>query len=137
MAGEVEFEVEEWMSFLNSVDRSVKNPHKILRAAFSTRGFHDVIDHFQSEKGPGDPWAPLKYRVGKALQDTGNLRRNFLPSNVNDRGRNSIVFFNPTPYSGAHDNGVPSRNIPKREFMWLSDNAQEDMLNIILDQVVK
>lgn len=143
MAGEVSFDDKEWRDMLETINKNVKDPKPVLRAAFGTRGFKDIIDHFQAERGPDGMWAEwaestkAKRGNGKKLQDTGNLRQNFLPGNIRDSGRDSIVFFNSTPYAATHDLGNSSRNIPQREFMYLSDKAQEDMLKIILDLVVK
>lgn len=149
MAGQVHLDTEEWEDFFKTVSDGAKNPKPYLRTAFATRGFSDVISHFDAAKGPSGAWAPLKKETiarrtkgrgsgsARPLQDTGNLRRNFLPTNVDDHGQSSIVFFNPTPYAAPHDEGAPSRKLPQREFMWLSDSAQEDMLNIVMDLVVK
>ena len=143
MAGEVTFDDREWQKMLNTINKNVTNPKPFLKAAFGTRGFKDIIDHFQNERGPDGAWAEwaestkAKRGNGKKLQDTGNLRQNFLPGNIRDQGKNSIVFFNSTPYASTHDLGNPNRNIPQREFMYLSNKAQEDMLKIILDLVVK
>lgn len=149
MAGQVRLDTDEWEDFFKVVSDGMKDPKPYLRAAFSTRGFSDVINHFDDAKGPRASWVPLKpstiarRRKGRGagsarpLQDTGNLRRNFLPGNVEDQGQNAIVFFNPTPYAAAHDEGSAKRHIPQREFMWLSDRATDDMLNIVMDLVVK
>lgn len=138
MAGDVSFNTSEWDALFRSIDKTAKDPKPALRVAFGTRGFRDIISHFDSEASPTSPWRPsqrvLRYG-GKTLQDTGNLRQNFIPTNLRDRGRDAIVFFNPTPYADQHDSGT--KTIPQREFMWLSGEAQEDMLNIILDLIVK
>jgi phage gpG-like protein len=149
MAGQVHLDTAEWEGFFKVVSDGMKRPQPYLKAAFATRGFSDVINHFDDEKGQEGRWAPLKPSTlarrrkgrgagsGRILQDTGNLRRNFIPSNVEDKGATSIVFFNPTPYAATHDDGSSKRNIPQREFMWLSDKAVEDMLDIVMDLVVK
>lgn len=149
MAGQVHLDTSEWEEFFKVVSDGAKNPKPYLRAAFATRGFSDVIQHFDDAKGPKGSWVPLKEatiarrRKGRGagsarpLQDTGNLRRNFLPTNIDDQGQNAIVFFNPTPYAAAHDEGSSKRHLPQREFMYLSDKATEDMLDIVMDLVVK
>ena len=65
----------------------------------------------------------------------GNLRQNFSPTNIENKDKKSIVFFNPTPYGGIHDRGNPQKHIPQREFMWLSDNAMTVMAQIIVDRI--
>lgn len=149
----VHFDDHEWRGFINGFRREISQPNKLLRAAFSTAGFRDVIEHFRQAKGPDGPWEPRaastqaayarksktdsRYRPSnRLLQLTGNLRGNFLPSNIESAGVATIVFFNPTPYAAAHNSGSKKKNLPKREFMWLSDAAQETMLNIILDKAV-
>jgi len=138
MASEVRFESKEWDAMIKKINDSVKDPKPLLRAAFATRGFRDIIQHFEQEKGPDGQWKRSKRAEregGKTLQDTGNLRNGFLPGNISNKGKDAIVFFNPVPYSGQHDEGTDG--MPQREFMYLTDDAQEDMLNIILDQIVK
>lgn len=138
MAGEVSFDDKEWQEMIREIEKNVKDPKPVLRAAFGTRGFRDIIQHFENEESPEGNWIPSKRAMrehGKTLQDTGRLRGGFSPGNIKDKGRDAIVFFNPVPYSAQHDEGTET--IPQREFMWLSDEAQEDMLKIILDLVVK
>lgn len=154
MAGQVHLDTKEWEGFFKAVSDGVKNPKPYLRAAFSTRGFSDIIKHFEAQRGPNGAWKPrspetqrayarlnkkhAKYNpTNKLLQLSGNMRRNFLPGNIEDHGQNAIVFFNPTPYAAAHDDGSNKRNIPQREFMYLTDKAVDDMLNIVMDLVVK
>lgn len=144
---EVFFDAREWEDMIRRIDKEIKDPRPILRAVFNTRGFKDVMQHFRNGEGPNGPWKPLaestlKKRGNKAamLQDTGNLRNGFLPENVADAGRHAIAFFNTAQnndgvyYGFNHDNGV---GVPQREFMWLSDDAQEDMLILILDMIVE
>lgn len=138
MAGSVSFETKEWDNFIKQVDANVKDPKPLLKLAFNTAGFRDVIKHFQGEQSPEGTWKKSKRAIeqgGQTLQDTGRLRGGFQPGNIKNQGKNAIVFFNPVPYGGIHDEGT--KTIPQREFMWLSDSAQEEMLNIMLDQLVK
>ena len=138
MAGEVSFDDEEWKEMIRTINENVKDPRPMLRAAVSTRGFKDIIKHFNEERGPDSAWKPSQRALkenGKTLQDTGNLRDGFLPGNIRDEGRDAVVFFNPVPYAAQHDEGT--NGMPQREFMWLSDDAQDDMIKIILDLVVK
>jgi phage gpG-like protein len=153
MAGEVVFDDREWRGFIDHFRKELGQPRKLLRVAFATAGFRDVIDHFGRSEGPKNPWQPRaastqaayarKHKTdsrynpsNKLLILTGGLRQGFLPSNVEDKDATSIVFFNPTPHAAVHDNGSKKKGIPQREFMWLSGKAQETMLNIILDKAV-
>lgn len=134
---EVSFDTREWDSLFRSIDGTARDPKPVLKLAFNTRGFRDVISHFQQERSPDGVWKKSKraeLQGGQTLQDTGRLRGGFLPGNIQDHGKNGIVFFNRVPYAVYHDEGWGQL---KREFMWLSGEAQEDMTNIILDQIVK
>ena len=101
--------------------------------------YSDIIDHFEHERGSEGPWKEWSkaYRahmqaIGKEgnriLQDTGRLRQSFMPTNwkLTTEG---ILWFNPAktrsgfPYAAAHDEG--GKKLPKRDFMWLSDQARE------------
>lgn len=103
--------------------------------------FSDIISHFEKESGPEGPWKPWSkmynehmQAIGKGgnkiLQDTGNLRQAFQPTNVKSSGR-GILWFNPAktqsgfPYAAAHDTGGP--RLPKRSFMWLSAEARQNI----------
>lgn len=134
---QVTFDTQEWDSLFRSIEKNATDPKPVLRLAFDTRGFRDVITHFQQETGPDGAWKRSKraeLQSGQTLQDTGRLRGGFLPGNIQNHGKNGVVFYNNVPYAVYHDEG---RGNHKREFMWLSGEAQEDMLNIILDQIVK
>lgn len=86
----------------------------------------DVIDHFSREAAPSGKWkawstkyaeARAKGRGGsKILVDTGILRGSIAFSNTS---KTATVGTN-TEYAATHNYGDSSRNIPKREFMWLS-----------------
>lgn len=157
-----------WDAFLRTLSSNMK-PTKLLRAAFNTVGFKDVVQHFKDETGPNAKW-PLRkpstdarydkiangkrrdgspYAVPKGLprnafkssnnllQLTGSLRGTILPGNVEDVNETTIMFFSNTPYSRSHDEGNPKNNLPARSFMWLSDQAQETMAEVVLDQWTK
>ena len=114
----------------------LKNPVKYLHTAFNVFGFRDVIDHFRRAEGPEGSWPKRKdNRTHPLLQNTGNLRNGFLPSNIRDIDVATIEFFNPVSYGGFHNWGT--KYIPKREFMWLTDETQEKMADYILDKMVE
>lgn len=77
----------------------------------------------------------------KILQLTGTLRKSVLPANLRNqqerRGRTQIAIYSPVEYSGQHDEGDPKKNLPQREFMWISDKAQEAMANIVLNLAIE
>lgn len=161
----VVFEAKEWEEFLKKVGNynakgTIKRkPIELLRLAFATRGFKDIVKHFKKESGPRGKWRkraastdemyeairsgkrkpPIGMRSGsfskgnKLLQLTGKLRGSLLPTNIKKRGRNSIVFFSNDPKSGALDGGSKKKRLPARPFMWLSKKAQEGMAKLMLN----
>lgn len=158
--------LDEWDRFIKSLIASGKNGSKFLEAIFNTRGFRDIVDHFKQEEGPDGAWQKRSRYTdayydnvsqGKAdpfpgtsrgsysssnklLQLTGRLRQSLARpgGNVKEMGRDAIMIFSNIEYSGKHDRGETASRLPKREFMWLSDKAQEDMggmlLNMIMDE---
>jgi len=78
---------------------------------------------------------------GKILQDKGKLRQGFKPTSFRT-GKEGITWFNDAktksgfPYAFAHNEGGPI--LPKRDFMWISDKAldevEEQTLKFILDE---
>lgn len=117
--------------------KKVAGADRGFSALLSSVVFADIMSHFKNQEGSEGPWAAWSKvhadhmgKLGKSgnriLQDTGRLRQSFLPTNyrsVND----GILWFNPAktakgfPYAAAHDEGGPK--LPKRDFMWLSDEA--------------
>lgn len=155
MSFEVEFKDEKLSQFLKNITnnlRYVKNGHKKFMGLMSKVVFADVMDHFKKQEGPDGKWekwsslyAEHMERIGKGgnkiLQDNGALRQNFKPTKVRYQNQ-GIIWFNDAkvsggfPYAFAHNEG--SKKLPKREFMWASDKAVEDMsqqtLGFILDE---
>lgn len=156
------FDAGQWSTFFALLQKKVSNPSELLRAAFATRGFRAIIEKFRDERGPDGPWPRRSPNTDKAYEDiragrrapppgfprgafrasnkllqlTGTLRKSLLPGSLSKQteilDRNKVLVFSPVPYSGHHDEGDPSRNLPARTFMWLSDSEQEDMSRVIL-----
>lgn len=132
----------------------VKGSEKRFVGLLSAIVYRDVISHFEKEEGSEGRWKTwsISYfdyleKIGRSgnqiLQFSGNLRQNFKPENY--RGtKEGPLWFNDAqtksgfPYAFAHDEGGPK--LPKRDFMWLSDDAVEDIskqtLQFILDEGV-
>lgn len=108
--------------------------------------FRDVLDHFAKEQGPDGHWPMLSgpYSVKKAKKSgwgapmlvvNGRLRMAFQPTNYRMTS-DSVVWFNNAKtktgfnYAAAHNTGGPQ--LPRREFMWLSDNGMDDIESSIL-----
>lgn len=80
----------------------------------------------------------------KILQMTGKLRQNFKPTKYRS-DRDGLYWFNDAktkggfPYAFAHNEG--GGKLPRRDFMWLSDQAVEkiakDTLNFMLEKGIK
>jgi phage gpG-like protein len=152
VAGKATIEAGQWTSFLNGVSKNIKDPIGLLKAAFMTAGFADIINHFKNESGPTGRWKPrsattqaqyaLRARTdsryspsNKLLQLTGNLRKSILPNNTKRVGTAAIQIFANAEYSGKHDMGTD--NMPQREFMWFSNEAKERMAQVIASLAFK
>ena len=70
----------------------------------------------------------------KLLILTGHLRQNFLPANIRST-HDTVTLFNPVKYAGKHDRG--EGNMPKRQFMWLSNLAKENIAKGIMTEMIK
>lgn len=152
-----EFQDEEVQKFLRDFDKKIKivngkDASKKYIGLLSAIVYKDVVTHFDEEKGPTGPWKQWStfYKAkmdeegkggNKILQDTGRLRNNFKPQKVKKVSA-GFMWFNDAqtkkgfPYAYAHETGGPQ--LPKRSFMWLSDNAMEQVetqtLKFILDE---
>lgn len=136
----LELNIQEWDMFIARLKGNASKFNKFLQVAANTVGFADIIDHFSSETSPQGPWKELKRpRSGKILQLTGRLRGSVLPGagGTEVMGQNAVRMFSNVEYSRTHDEGDESRNIPQREFMWLSDKAQQAMVNMMRDMLLK
>ena len=162
---EVTFEDKTVRDFLSNMQKRLKgieNGEKKYAAVLAVHVFADIINHFREQEGSDGPWKEWspsykKYmeRIEKSgnniLQWTGRLRNNIgktANEMNNTRTRitgNTFTWFNNAkvgrknfPYAAAHDAGGPI--LPKRDFMWLSDEAAEkmakDTLAFMLDEGV-
>ncbi len=146
---EFAFHSEEAQAFLKKLLKnkdSITTGAKSYATAISAIVFSDIISHFQEQKGSEGPWkawssayAAHMNKIGKSgnqiLQDTGRLRQSFTPTSFRQVNE-GILWFNPAktakgfPYAAAHDEGGP--NLPKRDFMWLSDDAKGRLEEVTL-----
>ena len=138
--------------FLQDLEKKIKktvNAEKEILGLITARVHRDVIQHFERQEGSDGGWTPwsdsyseFMAKIGKSgnliLQNTGRLRNSFQPSSKQTKGQ--FAWVNPAKtsegfaYAYAHDEG--GSRLPKRDFMWLSDDAQEDVAKIMLDYVV-
>jgi phage gpG-like protein len=150
-----EFKDEEVRDFLKSVlkkTEDVKNQKKKYVGILSSIVFQDVYDHFKKEKGSEGPWKDWSKsytkhmeKIGRGsnlkLQFDGRLRNNFKKTDYKTSAK-GILWFNDAktasgfPYAAAHDTG--GTKLPKRDFMWLSDEGLEkisvETLQFMIDE---
>ncbi len=112
---------------LKEIAERAKNPGMAM-ALIANMMRKDVIDHFDKEKGESGSWEPLaestrKWKAArgysKMLQNTGFLRRSTVP----ESGRDFAKVVNAAPYARAQNDGVESRGLPARDFMYMSAAA--------------
>lgn len=144
------FESREWDEFIKNIDDNVKEPTKLLRAVMSTVGFKDIMEHFSNEEGSDGTWKQRSEKTNllydrrggmynssnKLLQLSGNLRKSILHAGaMSDKGKYAIAVTSNIEYASKHQEG--ENGMPKRDFLWLSDNALERMADTILNLVMK
>lgn len=134
VVGKARIQAKEWTDFLKKIKTNIGKSSNMLKVAFGTFGFKDIMLHFKQERGPFGKWASIQ-RKGKILQDKGFLRSSITPRNARRLNKESIILFAGAKYSGKHDRG--EGNVAKREFMWFSGTAEERMARLILSLVVK
>lgn len=148
----------EWRGFFNKLRFNLKNPLAKLKAGYATFGYKDIIDHFDKEEGEGGKkWKKRKastqraYKLrnkynkkynptNKLLQMTGALRQSILSgkkTNVKNVGRSGILVFSRVKYGGVHNYGSNKKNIPKREFMWLSGKSTQQIVDYMVKEIIK
>lgn len=161
MSNEVNISIDRtaWNFLLNQIDRKAKGTEPLLRAAFGTFGFRDVIQHFTEEQGDDGPWPKRsawtqqyyanvmsgKWRPPKAVPRAafnpsnkllvlqGHLRKSIIPANLRRVDKNAVMLVSNVGYSGKHDRG---EGVPRRAFMWLSDGAQRDIGEMVINMWV-
>lgn len=122
--------MKEARALFNRISQRMQNPNTAMEV-IATKGWKDVIDHFQNEEGPGGTWPGLKYtrrRGGnKVLQDTGRLR---ISNRWRVVGGDEAHVYNNVAYANYHNKGTS--RIPQRKFMWISDKSKLSMIKTLL-----
>ena len=108
--------------------------------------FRDIMKHFKDERGQKRRWKGLKKstiarrRTGKnksrghkILQDSGRLRLSI----THRRDGQSVKIGTNLIYAKTHDEGFKRRNIPQREFLWLSKPVKKKIVNEFLSSIRK
>lgn len=152
-----------WEDLIKELFKNVGRAQKLLAVAAQAFAFQDIIQHFSDESGPDGPWQPrsektqFRYAMiqagnwkapfgmaagsfsptNKLLQLTGNMRKMLVPTNIEEVGDDAIRIFDNAIYSARHNYGDPSSGTPQREFMWLSDTANQKMADAISQMIVE
>lgn len=154
MAGEIEFKDEGIQQFLDQISNriaQIENGEKVYGGILSSIVFRDIMKHFEEEMGSDGKWEHWSFwhtvqmeRQGKGgnkiLQDTGRLRQSFKPHNWRKIDEGFLWFNNAQtksgfPYAWAHDTGT--EKLPKRDFMWASNDALETIMEQTLNFITE
>lgn len=137
------FESEQAKAWLKKLQKKIAEVGKgPFAESVSPRIFQDLVRHFEGERGPEGTWAPWSpaYAIQAAkrgqrqvLQNTGTLRQALAPGNYREASE-GIVFFNPMVYAHRHDEGTGG--MPKRSFMWLSDEGMRATENVTIQFIL-
>lgn len=113
---------------LSNLIRAMKRAAAMMEA--------DVFKHFDIDKKgeDGSPWPKVKREpgFGDILRRHGTLRQSVQKGadEQNAWVKNGLV------YALTHDSGDESRHIPQREFMWISEDAMDQiMVNFIAESI--
>lgn len=150
---EVTFDDKETRRFMAAVlakTKEIKGASDRYVALLSATVFRDIMEHFEREEGPDGKWqkwsdsykkylAKINRSGNKILQFDGRLRQNFTPQKVK-KSSQGILWYNNAqvkgfPYAAAHNEG--GGKLPKRTFMWASEQAVEKMAEQTLSFIVE
>jgi len=120
------------------LEKQIRNPEKAYRESKMIM-LQDVDRHFISQSGPQGkwealkPWTLRKRRGGgaKILQDTGRLKGSI--TGIYDRW--GVVVGTNINYALQHQFGDTSKHIPRREFLYLNESAQQRILDRFIIQL--
>lgn len=131
-----------WQDYIRGLVKVLSAPDEYLKKAFLIIWEKEAASHFDNEEGPSGAWAPWSPsyaaymdRIGqggnKILQRSGEMKKRTLKDPEIVRSRRGLEVFSPIEYSGWLDEGNESGTLPPRPFMWLGDDAQERMANVL------
>ena len=132
---------------LKKIEQNIKNDRAMF-TKMAVWAFKDVQDHFQKESGSSGRWPSLSQatiksrRQGKKagrsprmLQDTGRLKNSLLPTTGKTRFiPDGVILYTDLVYASAHNFGTDK--IPQREFMWLSNEAKRQIIEVVRKHVM-
>jgi phage gpG-like protein len=98
----------------------------------ATLGWKNILKHFDDERAPGGKWRSRKdvkstrNRFNGLLKQTGTLRNSIRPI-----GRMTFAeVFTDDDFAAVHNKGSRSRNIPRRQFMWIDGETLGKMKKV-------
>jgi len=136
---ELELDTREVTSALQQLQRQTSDLRQPLAEIGQTIEDNIALLFRDAESPEGEPWADLKHRIGKPLNDTGRLKNSF----THNVSGNSVEIGTNVEYAithqkgaskGQYATGVPWGDIPTRPFMPadnLPSDWEEDVLDII------
>lgn len=103
----------------------------------------DVAQHFGDQlSGDGSRWPPRKDKLTHPLLILSSLLFQSSVGNaagkvdrLEDRELELGIDKTAVPYAGVHQFGYPKRNIPQRQYWWVSDDAIEECEGIIAEHL--
>lgn len=165
MAFRAQIDLREWNQSLLGLLASMRRGAEMLRAAYMTTGFRDILRHFDEEEGPDGPWlersdftqqlyaainrgefgpyyngipASAYHPTNRLLQLTGNLRKSLLHGgDIKTLDSHSIMVSSNVGYSGKHDLGDFIERIPPRPFMWLSETGHHQTIRAVQNLIAR
>ena len=97
----------------------------------------DIIKHFDQDKkgSTGSPWAKTKkaHKSGDTLIRTGTLRGSFFERYTETYAEVGTQ----VEYAAVHNFGYRKKNIPQREFLWISTMAENQITRVFAEIVPK
>jgi phage virion morphogenesis protein len=120
---------------IKDINKRCQNPETML-GVIAEMGRRDIIDHFKMEEGPnGKSWQKLKSSTIKKKGSDGILKdKGILRNSIRTKtSSNLAIVFTNIPYAKIHNYGGQagrhnSVNIIKREFMYLSNIVQKNIM---------
>ncbi|HFC8542647.1 phage virion morphogenesis protein [Neisseria weaveri] len=130
----IEIKIDNIFVVQNQIERlqdGVENRYRLMERLAGT--MHYAV-HMNFRAGGRPKWLGLKYRNGKPLVDSGRLRDSVVAYSDNDTalvGTNMV-------YAAIHNfGGMAGRgrkvNIPQREFLTLTDQDKQDLMDDVQD----
>lgn len=152
---ELKFDMREVDAAIKRLEKTVGDS-TVITQAIQAEMTTDVQFHFEKEEGEtGAPWKKSRRAIeqsGRSLQDTGALRNSIIARTANsirEVTKKSATIGTNLKYARIHNEGgvikpktkpwlkfqipgvgwrtVKQVTIPKREYMWLSDKAVDNM----------